>query len=204
MKQTIKAAIATGAAACLTLALTLQAASLTTRRQQLRQTHLSKKTYAVALETDAAAGARVQVWDMDGNLADTATVEDGACVLELEPGDYVAAAGEDALSFTVRTNASVARASGDGWADGEVLHLTAEKAGSLTIFRTNGAGSYRYTLSGDGGDFAGVIDYGAGRADIWRSTRLDGLPVGAYTLYENGQAVKTVTVETGNNSVRLS
>ncbi len=202
MKRTVKAGILTGVAACLTLGLTLQAASLTGRRQ-IRLDEREKKTYAVALESDAAPGARVEVWDAGGLLADSAVVEDGGCVLNLVPGDYTVTAGADTLSFTLRSNASVARASGDGWADGEVLHLSAESAGSLTIFRTGGAGSYRYTLSGDGGEFAGVIDYGASYAEIWRSTRLDGVPAGEYTLYENGDAVQTVEVAPGGNSVRI-
>ncbi len=94
----------------------------------------------------------------------------------LLPGDYRVRAGGWTVRFTLRTNAAVGQVSGDGWSDGEALHLGGRTTGALTVLYE---GDWQWTLEGE---TAGDAVPSLAEADGGSACIFDALPLGAYVL----------------------
>lgn len=94
----------------------------------------------------------------------------------LTPGVYGVRSGDLAAQFMLRPNGSLSQVTGDGWTDGEILHLGTGNVGSLTIRYT---GEWRWVLAGEGADEA-VPDLSRDGAD--QCCTFEALPLGAYAL----------------------
>ena len=58
----------------------------------------------------------------------------GACVLNLVPAEQYLLRGKGMeLTFDLRENASIANVTGKGWSDGELLYMTEDFSGTLTV-----------------------------------------------------------------------
>lgn len=129
----------------------------------------------VLICASAAAGT---LSDSAGNLIQVLTFDQkGQAVAgPLAPGTYRVRAGGWSAEFTLRTNASVGQVSGDGWSDGEILHLGSRTLGQLTIQYT---GAWRWTLEGENAGEAVPYLRRNGDASVCVFSQL---PLGAYIL----------------------
>lgn len=75
------------------------------------------------------------LYDGAGNpLQKLTTDENGRAVSGLlEAGSYFAVTPGGCTAFTLKENAAVAVTGGCGWSDGEILHLTSEQVGNVTV-----------------------------------------------------------------------
>ena len=75
------------------------------------------------------------LYDSTGSpLQKLTTDENGRAVSGLlEAGSYFAVTPAGCTAFTLKENASVAVTGGCGWSDGEILHLTSEQVGNVTV-----------------------------------------------------------------------
>ena len=102
-------------------------------------------------------------------------------ILSLEPAQRYTATSTDGLtaSFYLEKNASLSNVTGDGWTDGELLHLDRETRCTLRILRSAGTEGM-YTLTGPDFQETKVL-YTAEGASQARAV-FSGLLPGTYTL----------------------
>ena len=169
---------------------------------------------ALRMEAPAAAAVaeeehlpplQVVLWDETGTAGTAVTVtrEDGTAlevpagaapseyVLSLEPGRRYTAETEGGLrtSFYLEENASLSNVTGDGWTDGEILHLDREVRCTLRILRAAGTEAM-YTLTGTDYQETKVL-YTAPGAGQARAV-FSGLLPGTYTLTAADGTTRTV------------
>lgn len=112
-------------------------------------------------------------------------------ILTLEPGQRytTVGAGGTTASFYLEENASLSNVTGDGWTDGELLHLDTETRCTLRILRNAGAEGM-YTLTGPDYQETKVL-YTAPGAGQARAV-FSGLLPGTYTLTAADGTARTV------------
>lgn len=112
-------------------------------------------------------------------------------ILTLEPGQRYTASNPDGVtaSFYLEENASLSNVTGDGWTDGELLHLDREVRCTLRILRTAGAEGM-YTLTGPDYQETKLL-YTATGASQARAV-FSGLLPGTYTLTAADGTSRTV------------
>lgn len=117
----------------------------------------------------------------------------GEYLLQLSPGRSYTLEADDGrtVTFFLEDNASVSNVTGDGWTDGEILHLDTSVRCTLQVVR-NAAGSVRYTLTGNG--FAKTLPLEAG--DDGQSARAVFSPLdpGVYTLTGSDGTSRTIAI----------
>ena len=142
-------------------------------------------------ETEAV-GRKLILTDEDGaRICLTAPNRQREYVLEILPGRTYTLTAMDgmAVTFYLEENASVTNVTGNGWSDGEILHLDDRTRCTLRVLRTAGE-PLEYTLAGDGYVESRTLQPagdGAGQAVF------AGLLPGTYTL--TGPEWDTRTVE---------
>ena len=161
---------------------------------------------AEAVEETPPEPLQVVVRDETGSAGIlTVTDEDGApqeavagpapaeYILTLEPGQRYTAvgAGGAEASFYLEENASLSNVTGDGWTDGELLHLDHETRCTLRILRSAGAEGM-YTLTGKDYHETKVL-YTADGAGQARAV-FSGLLPGTYTLTAADGTARTVVL----------
>ncbi|MBQ7871448.1 MAG: hypothetical protein IJ357_04845 [Oscillospiraceae bacterium] len=108
----------------------------------------------------------------------------------LEPGEYLAVSADSRVRFRLNENASITVLEGNGWSDGELLYLSGEDTGTLTLLRSispaeaaEGPGWMDYTLRRSGTERHQVLRFETAGTEtlIFR-----GLACGSYDLLENG------------------
>lgn len=94
--------------------------------------------------------------------------------------------------ISLRENGSVAVLGGDGWTDGEMVHLTREFAGTVQLICYGTAGEHHaFTLEGPEGSYDQVVSF---VEDKPQGCSFGGLPAGSYTLWADGQQIQTMTI----------
>lgn len=126
-----------------------------------------------------AGTAAGTLFDSEGKLIEVLTFDQKGQTAAgpLVPGTYRVQAGPWSAEFTLRTNASVAQVSGDGWSDGEILHLGGRTLGQLTVYYE---GTWQWTLEGETADEAVPYLRRDGNASVCVFSQL---PLGAYVLH---------------------
>lgn len=118
------------------------------------------------------------LYDSEGNILETLRFDQRGQAKTglLLPGDYSVQAGSWTVRFTLRTNAAVGQVSGDGWSDGEILHLGSRTTGALTVLYQ---GAWQWTLEGEtaGDAVPSLTEIDGGWACVF-----DALPLGSYIL----------------------
>lgn len=114
-------------------------------------------------------------------------------VLSLEPGQRYTASNPDGVtaSFYLEENASLSNVTGDGWTDGELLHLDTELRCTLRILRAAGTEGM-YTLTGPDYQETKLL-YTAPGAGQARAV-FSGLLPGTYTLTAADGTERTVVL----------
>lgn len=142
----------------------------------------------VLICANAAGGS---LYDMEGTLLQVLTFDQkGQAVAgPLAPGTYRVQAGHWSAEFTLRTNASVGQVSGDGWSDGEILHLGGRTLGQLSV---RYAGLWQWTLEGETADEAVPLLRRDGDASVCVFSQL---PLGAYVLHGPGGDIPLLLTE---------
>lgn len=134
------------------------------------------------------------VWTLydDGGTALCRVAPDarGELALEIAPGAYrLTAADGRSVRFRLRENASVDETAGDGWTDGELLHLDDRPRCALRL-TGGGATPVIYTLTGG--------DYAESRTltddPEQPPVRFTGLAPGTYTLRGSDGSSRAVTL----------
>lgn len=155
------------------------------------------RTAYVLICADAAEGT---LFTADGTERQALTFDErGQAVAgPLPPGDYTVQAGDWTAAFTLRTNASVGEVSGDGWSDGEILHLSRRTLGQLVIRYT---GDWRWTLEGEkAGEAVPLLHEDGERTQCVFSQ----LPLGAYVLHgDDGDWPVLLTEDAPNQTLDL-
>lgn len=130
----------------------------------------------VLICADAAVGT---LSDSEGKPIQTLTFDQrGQAVAgPLAPGTYRVRAGDWSAEFVLRTNASVGQVSGDGWSDGEILHLGSRTLGQLAV---RYEGDWQWTLEGETADEAVPFLRQDGGSAVCVFSQL---PLGAYVLH---------------------
>lgn len=146
----------------------------------------------VVVRDDTGVAGILIVTDEDGQQQETtAGAAPAEYVLTLVPGQRYTAANPDGVtaSFYLEENASLSNVTGNGWTDGELLHLDTEIRCTLRILRAAGAEGM-YTLTGTDYQETKVLytAEGAGQARAVFS----GLLPGTYTLTAADGTVRTV------------
>lgn len=142
----------------------------------------------------------VCLYSADGAPLQTLQTDDAGEVVSglLTPGKYYAVTRSGCTEFTLHDDASVSADGGLGWSDGETLHLTGEKVGTVCVERLVGVQTLArgewldYTLSGGGIVRREVLRCKAA-GETLRCT-FEGVPYGSYVLKENGVEQCRVTV----------
>lgn len=117
----------------------------------------------------------------------------------VSPGTYLVEAGSLRAVFTLRTNGAVTQVSGDGWTDGEALHLGHQTTGSLTV---SFQGTWQWTLEGEGADRTIPDLYQQDGSLLCSFTRL---PLGYYVLRGPDRAIPVLlTSENPDQTLQLS
>lgn len=146
----------------------------------------------VVLRDETGTGGAVTITGEDG---DTTQAPQGGApseyVLSLEPGRRYTAEAESGLtaSFYLEENASLSNATGNGWTDGEILHLDEEIRCTLRILRSAGTEAM-YTLTGQDYQETKVL-YTAPGSGQARAV-FSGLLPGTYTLTAADGTERTV------------
>ena len=114
-------------------------------------------------------------------------------VLTLAPGQLYTVSNPDGVtaSFYLEENASLSNVTGDGWTDGELLHLDTETRCTLRILRNAGAEGM-YTLTGPDYQETKLL-YTAPGAGQARAV-FSGLQPGTYTLTAADGTERTVVL----------
>ena len=146
----------------------------------------------VVVRDETGVAGVLTVTDEDGQQQEaTAGPAPAEYVLTLEPGQRYTAvgAGGETASFYLEENASLSNVTGDGWTDGELLHLDREVRCTLRILRAAGTEGM-YTLTGPDYQETKVL-YTAPGAGQARAV-FSGLQPGRYTLTAADGMVRTV------------
>ena len=95
-----------------------------------------------------ASATRGLLYTYDGTALQELTFDRNAQTVAgpLSPGDYIVQAGSLRAAFTLRENGAVTLVSGDGWSDGERLHLSSDTVGALPNCYE---GPWRWQLEGE-------------------------------------------------------
>ena len=146
----------------------------------------------VVVRDDTGVAGILIVTDEDGQQQETtAGAAPAEYVLTLVPGQRYTAANPDGVtaSFYLEENASLSNVTGNGWTDGELLHLDTEIRCTLRILRAAGTEGM-YTLTGTDYQETKVLytAEGAGQARAVFS----GMLPGTYTLTAADGTVRTV------------
>lgn len=117
---------------------------------------------------------RVSLLEEDGQPVQTLEFDrfGQAAAGPLSPGRYVVRSAWGETAFTLRSNGALCQVEGEGWTDGEVLHVSRNTVGTLTVLYD---GSWQWTLEGErAGDAVPVMESG--------SCQFSHLPLGWYVL----------------------
>lgn len=151
-----------------------------------------------------AAGQKFRLYDAQGALIrPVALNQDLECVLRVSPGHFYTLTGENGQSatFYLEANASLSRVSGDGWTDGELLHLEDQTRGSLRIIKTMDSETELYTLAG--GDYLESQTLYCPEGARVGETTFTGLLPGVYTLTDSRGGTRTVELTEQTTDVTL-
>jgi len=107
----------------------------------------------------------------------------------LPPGTYQVEAGSLRAVFTLRANGAVTQVTGDGWTDGEAVHLSRRTTGTLTV---RCQGSWQWQLEGEGADRAvpDLFQTDGGMVCVFSQ-----LPLGFYVLRGPGADIPVLLTE---------
>lgn len=148
----------------------------------------------VVLRDDTEEQTILTITDSKGKILGTAEKNIlGEYLLELEPGQRYEITSAEGLetAFYLEDNAAVSNVTGNGWTDGEQLHLDTEIRCTLRILRAGGT-ECLYTLTG--GDVAEqralYTETGSGQAQAVFA----GLEPGTYTLSSTDGLLRTVSL----------
>lgn len=158
----------------------------------------------IRLPLEAEALAEICLYSDDGLVADRLNAdEEGHCITRLLPaGNYYAVTQEHCTAFSLSEQAEVMLSGGCGWFDGQTLHLSVEKVGSLTVTCQSAAGQWtQYTL--ENGDYR-LSRTLRGEAGTPVSCHFSSVPYGQYRLEENGVFRCYVTLSAETPRVNLS
>lgn len=146
----------------------------------------------VVVRDETGFAGNMTVTNEAGEIQETAAGPAPAeYVLSLEPGQrYTAVSANGATaSFYLEENASLSNVTGDGWTDGELLHLDQEIRCTLRVLQAAGTEGM-YTLTGPDYQETKVL-YTAPGAGQARAV-FSGLLPGTYTLTAADGTVRTV------------
>ncbi len=103
----------------------------------------------------------------------------------LSPGRYVIRSAWGETAFTLRSNGALCQVEGEGWTDGEILHVSRNTMGTLTVLYD---GSWQWTLEGErAGEAVPAMEDGR--------CRFSHLPFGWYVLSGPGEDVPILLTE---------
>lgn len=161
--------------------------------------------WQLLLLCDLDDGCTAQLYADDGTLVDKPVFSIGeAATTPLQPGRYqVTLEPLGTAGFTLAPNGTVADVTGPAWTDGEMLYLTDQLCGTLTVERYLSPQAYEsrlqnvyyYDLTLGGVTRTNALfftdDLRPGEdGQYYRSCTFTGLPYGTYTLRENeGEAI---------------
>ena len=131
--------------------------------------------------------SRATVLDKEGTVMQTLDFgTDGqAAAGPLTPGQYAIRTTLGETVFTLRANAGLCRVEGPGWTDGEVLHISEQTTGTLTVLYE---GKWRWSLDGEqAGEAIPTLQPGV--------CRFSQLPLGWYVLTGPGENVPILLTE---------
>lgn len=169
----------------------------------------SQPTLALAVRSDDIGGTvSALFFDAQEQLVGRVTVDahiGAAC--SLVPGADYTARTDNGLeaSFRLEENGSVTNVTGGAWSDGEVLHLSAQPRGAVTVLvgvGTLGEGEFwRFTLRG--GEFTQTVSVGREDGETQRRLVFSNLDMGTYMLLcPNGQS-REITLTPIQNAVSI-
>lgn len=151
----------------------------------------------------------LRLYDSEGNpLQSLTTDENGRAVSRLlEAGDYFAVTPNGCTAFTLKSNAAVTVTAGCGWSDGEILHLTNEQVGNVTVAcavtDAQAATGWLDLVLTDGTLRRREVVY-CRKAGETVQCSFSGIPYGSYRLEESGTVLCSVTVSVEAPEVQIS
>lgn len=139
-----------------------------------------------------------------------------AVIGEIPPGKYIAEnSALGSVLFTLHDNASVSVLGGCGWTDGEILYLSDNEIGTLSVLCYVPVSEVdpidglccTYSLIGDTYASDRILRFTVETEQkdgyYVQSCIFAGLPEGCYSLIENGTDCQTVTISADEQSVKV-
>lgn len=147
----------------------------------------------VLLDETKAQGAITITGEGDETAAQAEKNALGEYLVELEPGQRYTVTTDGGLetAFYLEDNAAVSNVTGNGWTDGEQLHLDTETRCTLRILRAGGA-ECLYTLTGQGIAEQRALYTSEGGSQA--QAIFAGLEPGTYTLSGTDGLLRTVSL----------
>jgi len=158
--------------------------------------------YVTVRAEGLAAQEKLRVFSGEDQLDLAALDAQHEALLELPPGENYTVHADSGLAagFTLAENAAITNVTGDGWTDGEILYLTPDPKGTLTVTASVPDGVI-LTVSLQGGE---TDEQRSLSAETGGKAVFAGLTPGSYTLTANGKERKvTLTREMPDVTVGL-